>query len=267
MPFMKRIRTYQVKEVSRIAGVSVRTLHYYDEVGLLVPATRTAAGYRLYDQASLLRLQQILIGRELGLPLEEIRRSLDDPDFDHRRTLLKQREQLVKRAEATAEMIIAVDRALEMLDDEEKGAAMSMEQIFDGFDPARYEQEAEARWGQTEAYEESSRRTKSYTADDWSAIKEEQTAIYRDMAAAQRAGLAANESDVMEIAERHRLSIDRWFYPCSVDAHCGLADLYEADERFAATIDAHGSGLTQFLAEAIRANARLRASITRGTEP
>ena len=81
-------RTYQVKEAAELSGVSVRTLHHYDEIGLLVPARRSAAGYRLYDDDDLLRLQQILIGRELGLPLEAIRRSLDDPSFDRRGALL-----------------------------------------------------------------------------------------------------------------------------------------------------------------------------------
>ena len=264
---MKRIKTYQVKDVARIARVSVRALHHYDEIGLLAPATRSPAGYRLYDQASLLRLQQILIGRELGLPLEEIRRSLDDPDFDHRRTLLRQREQLVKQAEATAEMITAVDRALEMLDDEEKGDAMTMEQIFAGFDPSKYEREVEARWGDTEVHRESSRRTKTYTAEDWAAIKNEQASIYRDIAAARQAGKAVDDDDVMDIAERHRLSIDRWFYPCSFDMHLGLADLYEADDRFATTIDAYGAGLTPFLAEAIRANAQRGKGVKRESRP
>ena len=263
---MKRIRTYQVKEVSRIAGVSVRTLHYYDEIGLLVPAARSPAGYRLYDRDSLLRLQQILIGRELGLPLEEIRRSLDDPGFDHRNTLLKQREQLVKRAQTTAEMIGAVDRALEMLDDKSGGDAMTMERIFDGFDPSKYEAEAEARWGEMDAYRESSRRTETYTAEDWTAIRDEQSAIYQDMAAAMLAGKSADNDDVMAIAERHRLSIDRWFYPCDADMHRGLADLYGGDDRFAASIDAYGDGLTPFLAEAIRANARRHAAL-RPEEP
>lgn len=91
--------TYQVKEVSRLAGVSIRTLHYYEEIGLLVPTGRTDAGYRLYTDDDLLRLQQILIGRELGLPLEEIRRSLDDPTFNRREALLAQKKQLEQRAE------------------------------------------------------------------------------------------------------------------------------------------------------------------------
>jgi len=93
---MKQGRTYQVSEVARIAGVSVRALHHYDAIGLLVPSGRTEAGYRLYDDEDLLRLQQILIGRELGMPLEEIKRSLDDPNFDRRAALEKQRREIAK---------------------------------------------------------------------------------------------------------------------------------------------------------------------------
>jgi DNA-binding transcriptional MerR regulator len=131
---MKRHRTYRVSEVANATGVSVRALHYYDEIGLLVSRERTGAGYRLYDDDDLLRLQQILIGREQGLALEEI--------------------------------------------------------------------------------------------------------------------------EAMDIAERHRLSINRWFYPCSVAMHADLADGYEADSRFAENIDKLGAGLTPFLSAAIRANAR-----------
>ena len=253
---MKRTKTYRVSDVAGIAGVSVRTLHYYEEIGLLVPAARSGAGYRLYDTANLLRLQQILIGRTLALPLEEIRRSLDDPGFDHRAALLKQRKQLRQRARATAEMIRAVDRALALLDTDRKGNDMTVQDIFDGFNPADYDAEVEVLWESTDAYRESAKRTRHYGPEDWSAIKEEQAAIHRDAAAALRSGRNPAEDAVMDIAERHRLSIERWFYPCSTDMHCGLADLYQADGRFAAAIDQHGNGLTPFLAAAIRANAR-----------
>lgn len=256
---MKKIRTYRVKDVARIAGISVRTLHYYDEIGLLVPPTRSDAGYRLYDDDSLLRLQQILIGRELGLTLEEIRGSLDDPNFNHKEALLRQRDALEKRARATTEMIDAVDRALAILDSDEKGDDMTMTEIFDGFDPEDHAAETEARWGQTEAYAESAKRTKSYSPDDWKLIKDQQDAIYSEMAAAMNEDQNPEDVAAMDIAERHRLSIDRWFYSCSHQAHAGLADLYEADSRFAATIDKHGKGLTPFLAAAIRANAKRRA--------
>src|SRR5215469_1148946 len=135
--------TCQIKEAARIAGVSVRTLHHYDEIGLLVPKLRSASGYRLYGREDLLRLQQILIGRELGLTLQEIGRSLDDPGFDLRQALRSQRQQLQGRADRTAAMLRAVDAALAILDAESADAeraeadgagveSMEMKTLFDG---------------------------------------------------------------------------------------------------------------------------------------
>lgn len=247
-------RTFPVSEVARITGVTVRTLHHYDDIGLLVPSERSDAGYRRYDEDDLLRLQQILIGREQGLALEEIRRSLDDPHFDRRTALLEQKLQLRERSRRTDAMIRAVDAALALLD-ETPGGTVDMQQLFDGFDPSQYEAEAETRWGDTDAYRESAKRTKRYTQADWEAIKAEQAAIYADAFAALAAGHAADSAEVVDIAERHRQSIGRWFYPCSVTMHVGLADMYEADERFAKSIDRFGDGLSQYLVAAIRANA------------
>jgi MerR family transcriptional regulator, thiopeptide resistance regulator len=252
---MAERRTYLVSEVARIAGVSVRALHHYDDIGLLVPRERTEAGYRVYDEDDLLRLQQILLGRELGLALEEIRRSLDDPGFDHRRALLAQRRQLQTRARRADEMIRAVDAALAMLGDG-SGGSMDAKQLFDGFDPAQHEAEVQDRWGDTDAYRESARRSRRYGKDDWRRIQEEQAAIYADAAAALRAGHAPDTAEAMDVAERHRQSIERWFYPCGPAMHTNLADLWEADARFAESIDAHAAGLTPFLAAAVRANAQ-----------
>jgi MerR family transcriptional regulator, thiopeptide resistance regulator len=240
-----------------MTGISVRALHHYDEIALLVPRGRTRAGYRLYDDADLLRLQQIVIGRELGLSLEEIRRSLDDPGFDRRRALLDQKKQLQDRKDQTEAMIRAVDAALAVLD-EGSGDPMEMKSLFDGFDPSKYEVEANERWGKTDAYRESKRRTSRYSPEDWKKLEAEQAAIYGDAAAAMKAGQAPSDEVVMDIADRHRLSIDRWFNPCSVELHCGLAAMYEGDTRFAETIDRHGEGLTPFLVAAIRANAERR---------
>lgn len=262
---MKPPRTYQVKEVARLAGVSVRALHHYDEIGLLVPSGRTRAGYRLYTDDDLLRLQQIVIGRELGLSLEEIRRSLDDPGFDRRAALLAQRRELERRAARTEEMLRAVDHALSILDGEKEGTTMTtdMERLFDGFDPSAYEDEARERWGETEPYRISIERTRGYTRDDWRALQAEQAAIYADAARALAAGVPPDADEALAIAGRHRQAIDRWFYPCSPDQHARLADLYEADPRFAANIDQHGPGLTAFLSAAIRANASRRAGEAR----
>ena len=187
---MTRSRTYQVKDVARLTGVSVRTLHHYDAIGLLVPGARTAAGYRLYTDADLLRLQQILIGRELGLPLEEIRRSLDDPRFDRKTALLDQRQRLRDRARQAEAMIRAIDVALAALDGSGKTGEITMEDLFDGFDPSRYEEEARQQWGTTDAFVESEKRTRRYTPDDWKALKAEQAAVYDAAFSALKAGKA-----------------------------------------------------------------------------
>ena len=258
---MAEHRTYQVREVARISGVSVRALHHYDEIGLLVPAGRTKAGYRLYSEADLLRLQQILIGRELGMTLEEIKRSLDDPSFDRRAALEEQRKQLASRAERTAAMLRAVDAALAAMT-EDGGKTMKemtreeISALFDGFDPSQYEDEVKERWGKTDAYKESARRTATYTKADWERYKAESHAIMTAAAALFRAGEPADGAEAMAVAEQHRLSIDRWFYPCDPKMHAGLANMYEADARFAESIDKYGPGLTTWWSAAIRANAR-----------
>lgn len=253
---MKAQRNYRVKDVAQIAGVSIRTLHHYDEIGLLIPQARSSGGYRLYSDDDLLRLQQILIGRELGLSLEQIRRSLDDPRFERRKALLTQKEQLRARVRQTEAMIRAVDAALAILDEKAKGGSMDMKDIFDGFDPSKYEDEARERWGKSNAYKESMKRTGRYTPDDWKRIKAEQQAIYEDSAALMKAGSKPSDPKAMDIAERHRLSIDRWVYSCSHAMHVRLASLYEGDSRFAENIDKHGKGLTGFLVAAIRGNAK-----------
>ena len=247
-------RTYQVKEVAQLSGLTVRALHHYDSLGLLVPSARSAAGYRLYDDDDLLRLQQILIGRELGLSLVAVRRTLDDPGFDRRHALRAQRAELAARAERATDMIRAIDAALTAIEEKDMGK-VDMKKIFDGFDPDQYAEEVEARWGNTDAYKISAQRTKSYTAADWQTLKDEQAAILADALAARRDGVRADEPRAMDIAERHRQSIDRWFYPCSAQMHAGLADMWEADRRYADNIDKHGAGLTEYLAAAVRANA------------
>lgn len=251
---MIKKRTYQVRDVAKLSGVSVRTLHYYDEIGLLAPSGRTTAGYRLYSDKDLLRLQQILINRTLGLSLNEIKRSLDEPDFDLPHQLRRQRSVLVDRLTETHKMIAAIDSTLNQLS-KPKDTPMDLKTIFDGFDPADFEAEARQQWGETEAYRQSARRSAQYTEEEWQALKEEQDAIWKAAAETMRAGEPADSDPALAIAERHRQYICRWFYDLSPDKHARLAELWETDTRFAETINRHGDGLTVWLAAAVRAAA------------
>ena len=245
-------KTYQVGELAKISGVSVRTLHHYDAVGLLTPSGRTEAGYRLYTQADLLRLQQILIHRELDFPLEEIRRILDDPAFEQRAALVRQRTALEGRIEHAQQVLASIDQALASLDD---GAPRVDDGLFKGFDPAKYEAEAEARWGHTEAFRISKERTATYGEAEWQKIRRTWAEIYDALHAVQARGEAATSPEAMDLAERHRVLMHERFFPCDQAMHVCLADLYEDDPRFAANIDQHGEGLARFLSAAIRANA------------
>lgn len=245
-------KTYKVKDIARITGVSVRTLHYYDEIKLLEPSGRTDAGYRLYNDDDLLRMQQILIGRSLGMPLEEIRQWLDDPDFDYVTSLRKQRALLVERLSETNEMISAIDKTLDVLENPDKEP--DFEALFDGFNPADYEQEVAERWGNTDAYRQSAQRTSTYGEAEWKAIRDELDTIFADAAQAMRAGQPTDGRVALDLVERHRQHICRWYYNLPQGGHVQLADMWKNDDRFRKNIDEHGEGLTTWLAAAVRAS-------------
>jgi MerR family transcriptional regulator, thiopeptide resistance regulator len=245
-----------VGELSRISGVTVRTLHHYDEIGLVVPTQRTSANYRLYSDDDVLRLQQVLVFRELGMPLDEISGVLDDAVHANRAELLRRhRDALVEKRGKLDAMLAAVDHAIDVL---EKGTQMMTSEdfakMFDGFDPAQYEAEAEQRWGNTDAYKESQRRTKSYGPREWQAIKDEAAAIHARLVELMRGGAAPTDARVQVAVEDHRLHISKWFYDCTKEIHRGLGQMYIGDPRFTKNIDKAGVGLAQFLSDAIAAS-------------
>ena len=251
-------RTWSIGEVARLAGVSVRTLHHYDEIGLLVPAGRAPSGYRAYDEASLQRLQRILAYRELGFSLEDVARILDDPDVDAREHLLRQRELLTERIERLQRIVDVVDQTLEA---HQMGLTLDPKDMFEVFgedNPSQYADEARERWGETDAYKVSNQRVATYRKQDWLQVKAANEAVLAAFGAAFAAGLPADSEEAVEAAEQARLHIDRWFYPCSPEMHCGLADMYVMDERFAAYYDRVADGLSRYVHDAIHANA-LRA--------
>ena len=245
-----------VGELSRLSGVTVRTLHHYDDIGLVRPSQRTAAGYRLYSDDDVLRLHEVLVLRELGMSLPEIAAALEEPAHADRAALLRRhRDALVARRGQLDAMLASVDRALDAL---EKGTTTmtpdDFKQIFDGFDPAAYEEEARQRWGSTAAYAESARRTKGYGKPEWEEIHRESQAIYARLAELMREGAAAGDPRVQAAVADHRAHITRWFYDCTKELHRGLGEMYVADPRFTQNLDRTAPGLAAFLRDAIRAS-------------
>ena len=245
--------SYTVGQLAALAHVTVRALHHYDEIGLVRPSQRTSAGYRLYGDRDVMRLQQVLVFRELGVPLDEIATAIDEAT-DRAALLRKHRSALVDRRTRIDAMLAAVDAALGAL---EKGNAMQpsdVKKMFEGFNPEDHEEEARERWGNTEAYKESARRTKQYGKPEWEAIRREGEAIYARLAELMRQGAAAGDPAVQAAVEDHRLHIDRWFYPCSKQMHHGLGEMYVADARFTANLDKVAPGFAKFLRDAIAAS-------------
>ncbi len=244
-----------VGSVARLAGVTVRTLHHYDEIGLVVPAGRTDSGYRTYGVAEVERLQEVLFFRELGFSLETIREIVGGPSYNREAALEQQRELLEERASRLLVMIDAIDRAVLAYRNGERMSNEDMLEVFGDFDPAEYEEEAKQRWGDTDAYDQSVRRTSSYSRADWEAIGAENHAINESFLALMAAGTPATDPAAMEVAEQHRAHITKWYYDCSIEIHAGLGQMYTADERFRKNIDKAGEGLAEYMSAAIAANA------------
>lgn len=244
---------YTVGELARHTGVTVRTLHHYDELGLVKPSARSGAGYRLYDDRDLLRLQHALRLRELGFQLHEIAAMLDDPDFDRAAALREQRATLITRRDRLAALIAAVDAALASLEKDRPMPTETITTLFSEFDPAEHADEAQARWGSTPEYAESARRTQSYGPADWAELKREADSIYRDLAALMHAGEPVTSPATRAAIEAHRQHITRWFYPCTRAIHRQLGAMYVADPRFTKTIDRVAPGLAQYMCDATAA--------------
>jgi len=247
--------SWSVGAVARLAGVTVRALHHYDRIGLLRPSVRSSAGYRGYDQADLARLQRVLAYRELGFSLEDIGRLLDDPNSDPVTQLRQQHELVLERMERLAQIAAVLERTMEAHTMGIKLTAEEMLEVFGEHDPTQYADEVQERWGDTDAYQQSTQRTSSYTKDDWIRIKAEQEAAGVRFAEVMAAGLPADSPEAMAAAEEHRLLIDRYFYDLSREAHVGLAEMYVADPRFTKNYEDVAPGLAQYVHDAIVANA------------
>lgn len=252
-------------QIAAATGVTVRTLHHYDEIGLLVPAARSQAEYRLYGADELRRLREILVWRRLGLSLAQIARLLDDPSTDREAvveaqlSLVRARLTELRGLEAALEDAIAIG-ASRAADREERHMSSDTEIIdaLGGFDPAAYEPEVVERWGDSDAYHQSSRRVATYTPEQWRQIRAAESAHVERLRALFDAGARPTDEEVVAAAEAWRQHVSRWFYECSAERQRALGELYVLDPRFRATYEgAEGErpGMAEWVRDAWAANA------------
>ena len=245
--------SWSIAQVARISGVTARTLRHYDDIGLLKPARTGANGYRFYERDELLRLQEILVLRALGLGLDVIGKTLDG-EQDRLDALRRHRDRLLAERDRYSRLAESVTRSIEEL---EGGEEMEAEQLFEGFDQSQYEDEVRERWSHTEAYAESRRKVAAMSKADAERIQAEQQAIQSELAEAFRAGVPVDDPRTQELVDRHY----RWFcnfWTPDRDAYISVGNMYVDDARFTANYDAHAPGLAVYLRDAIKVYAESR---------
>ncbi|MDY6983146.1 MAG: MerR family transcriptional regulator, partial [Pseudomonadota bacterium] len=238
--------------------VSIRLLHHYDQIGLLVPSGRSEAGYRLYSHADLRRLQQILFYRTLEFPLETIQQLMTAPDFDRHAALLQQRELIRERTQQLGAVLALIDRTIADIDPGtgQETQSMSTKEMFEVFPELKQEDviEAEARWGHTDAWKQSAARSRNYRKEDWERMKREAAEVNERLEAIFSAGHKPNSPEALQAVDAARDLITRWHYDCSKDFHVRLTAMTSNDERFVKNIDRNCEGLAAWMHEAAKAN-------------
>jgi len=239
---------YQIKEFAKLTDVSVRTLHYYDETGLLKPAfVDEQNGYRFYDENSLARMQEILFYRELDFPLKDILKILSSPDYDRKKALEAQKELMILKKNRIEKLISALDDAV-------KGVKINMK-VFDNseFEEKReeYACEAKEKWGNTEAYSEFEKKTGSFSTDDIRSLAAGIDEVMAEFAECMKNGSAPDSAEAKDLVRKLQNYITETSYTCTDEILAGLGQMYTADERFRKNIDRHGEGTAQFISDAI----------------
>ncbi|WP_137722751.1 MerR family transcriptional regulator [Prescottella subtropica] len=239
---------WPIQDLARITGATSRTLRHYDSVGLLAPSRIGANGYRYYDRAGLLRLQRILLLRDLGLGLAAIADVLAG-GTDTVAALGTHLDLLEQEQERLQRRIASVRTTLEKT---RRGEPLMADEMFDGFDHTRYEDEVIEKWGE-QAYRDSNAWYRSLSDDDRAGFRQRQQDIAADYGRAHAAGLAPDSREVREITRRHYDWVTEGWQGRrpGADAFAGLGDMYVADGRFAAVYDRHGTGTAAFVRDAM----------------
>src|SRR5665811_1655410 len=256
MVYVDPMETTTIGDVARFAGITVRTLHHYDDIGLLTPSERRPNGYRGYSDTDISRLQQILAYQELDLGLDEIARIFDEPS-DMIGALKQVRRRIDDQLGRLARIAASLDAAIQS---EMKGTTMTPEEkleAFGDFDPEAFADEVKERWGETDAYAESASRTAANTPADWKRQSVDADDVNQALLGLMAAGIPADSPEAAALVDTHRAYITKWFYDCTPEIHGGLGVMYAADPRFAKNIDKAGDGLTAYLSAAIAARYRI----------
>ena len=236
-----------IKEFADFTGVSVRTLHYYDEIGLLKPAvTDKDTGYRYYDNKNAERMFEIIFLRELDFPLKSIKDILSSPNYNKKEALVKQKNLLTLKKERLERLIDALDKA-------EKGEFDMKVLNNNQYENAKnaYEKEVKEKWGNTDAYKESQEKTAGYTKEKWQSTTDGLDSIMGEFATAMKNDIAPDSAEAMSLATKLQQYITDNFYTCTKDILKGLGEMYVLDERFKANIDKHGEGTAKFIRSVI----------------
>ena len=234
----------QIKKFAELTGVSVRTLHYYDEIGLLKPSSVDRfTGYRYYDESSVLRMQEILFYRELDFSLKSIAEILSSPNYDREKALKEQKKLLTLKKERLERLILSIDNAV-------KGE--NVMSAFDNSELEAYKAEAKEKWGNTEAYAEYSEKAKGYSKERFADINTGLEYIFRDFAELMQSGVEPDSSEAQALVKKLQDYITENYYTCTDEILAGLGQMYVADERFKNNIDKYASGTAEFASKAIR---------------
>ena len=233
----------QIKEFAEFTGVSVRTLHYYDEIGLLIPAfVDQTTGYRFYDEKSFLRMQEILFYRELDFSLKTIHEIMSSTNYDKCRALKEQKHLLMLKKERLERLIFAIDGAV-------KGE--NIMSAFDNSEFEKYKSEVKEKWGQTTAYKEHEEKTKQYSKEKWNILAGEMNDVFVEFAACMKSGEKPGSAKVQNLVKMLQDHITQNYYLCTDEILAGLGQMYIQDERFKNNIDMNADGTTVFVCEAI----------------
>ncbi|MGB2895083.1 MAG: MerR family transcriptional regulator [Anaerolineales bacterium] len=238
---------YTIKEIADLAGVTTRTIRYYDEIELLPPTNIRSNGYRYYDRESLLRLQQILFFRELGVPLKEIEHIMSRPDYNLLSILEDHRSALETKVHRLETLIDTLNQTIAS----EKGEGiMSDEEIFEGFDESQYEDEVRERWGDSPRFAESQAKWSNYSEEQKEAIKAEGGRLAVRMVS-ENPDASPDDMDVQAAIGEYHAYLNKYFYTCDINFLRGLADNWVQDPRFAINYERIREGGAAFLREAV----------------